>query len=87
MFWNNSTKGRGDIRYATFLGMGRTRSWAPTAPLVNQIGRYAVHFHHAIGPETAANDPFIHSVQKEFFFFKKEIDFLIVLKMIKINKL
>jgi hypothetical protein len=48
--------------------MGRTRSWAPTAPLVNQIGRYAVHFHHAIGPETAANDPFIHSVQKEFFF-------------------
>jgi VCBS repeat-containing protein len=38
-----------DVRYAALLDLGRTRAEA-TAPHTNQIGRYAMHFHHLMGP-------------------------------------
>lgn len=31
--------GRGDIRYASFVGMGRTKGWLDPVPVTNQIGR------------------------------------------------
>ena len=54
-----------DIRYASFIGMGRTTA----APLdntiavdgivthigTNQIGRYPIHMHHHMGPENPSN--------------------------------
>jgi len=56
-----------DIRYVQFLDLGRTRNSVlrstdfdsegrPVRLGSNQIGRYAVHFHHTFGPkETPAN--------------------------------
>lgn len=49
-----------------FRNLGRTRlDRAPTkeADGGNMIGRYGVHFHHAIGPAEAASDQFIHTMR------------------------
>ncbi|QDV39733.1 PA14 domain-containing protein [Tautonia plasticadhaerens] len=56
-----------DIRYAAFEGLGRTRNVADdnttfdangraTHIGTNQAGRYPVHFHHLVGPETPPDD-------------------------------
>ena len=50
-----------DLRYAAFVGLGRTRNGGVDSTRLdtrgrarrigtNQLGRYAVHFHHAFGP-------------------------------------
>ena len=56
-----------DIEYAQFLDLGRTDAFQSldnttfdangnvTHVGTNQIARYAVHFHHLIGPENATN--------------------------------
>ena len=52
-----------DLRYAAFVELGRTRNGAVDSTRLdtrgrtrrigtNQLGRYAVHFHHAFGPRT-----------------------------------
>ena len=52
-----------DLRYAAFVGLGRTRNGGVDSTRLdtrgrarrigtNQLGRYAVHFHHAFGPRT-----------------------------------
>ncbi len=40
-----------DIRYVAFAGLGRTTN-ADLHPTTNHIGRYPVHFHHLMGPQT-----------------------------------
>lgn len=56
-----------DVRFVAFQELGRTRMSAldstqfdsggrSSAIGTNQIGRYAVHFHHTFGPKTAAAD-------------------------------
>lgn len=50
-----------DLRYAAFVGLGRTRNGGVDSTRLdtrgrarrigtNQLGRYAIHFHHAFGP-------------------------------------
>ena len=52
-----------DLRYAAFVDLGRTRNGGGDSTRLdtrgrarrigtNQLGRYAVHFHHAFGPRT-----------------------------------
>src|SRR5205823_12913401 len=40
-----------DLRYVSFKDLGRT-TIEPLDPTTNHIGRYAVHFHHLMGPQT-----------------------------------
>lgn len=54
-----------DIRYVSFVGMGRTTAEALHNTIIvdgkvtrigtNQIGRYPIHFHHFMGPENDTN--------------------------------
>jgi len=58
-------RSRIDIRYASFVDMGRTTAdpldntmmedGVATKIGINQIGRYPVHFHHMMGPVNPAN--------------------------------
>ena len=52
-----------DLRYAAFVDLGRTRNGSVDSTRLdtrgrahrigtNQLGRYAIHFHHAFGPRT-----------------------------------
>ena len=62
-----------DLRYVEVRDMGRTRmglldstSFAPDGtPMrvgTNQIGRYAIHFHHNFGPETAPSNGYQYTL-------------------------
>ena len=54
-----------DIRYVSFVGMGRTTANALDNTITttgevthigtNQVGRYPIHMHHHMGPENASN--------------------------------